>query len=262
MERIVFILSLLSLQLLGCSAFSVLSSGCSCNDGGTHCRAEDWCYVEEGACSDNTPYEGKYWSYEACKTSGCSCNDGGGCEADWCYVNKGACSDNTPYLGKYWSYEACKTSKPQTPASDTSGFTQFAKEGLEAHNKRRTVPLELDAALCKDAQAYADNLAYYDIFEHADQKDQGENLSYWWGQNKDAEAVVKGWYDEKITGKHCMGHYTQVVWKESKKFCMAKSESASKKIYSVARYYPAGNFGFQDDYERNVEWGFVCPCCG
>jgi len=169
-------------------------------------------------------------------------------------VEQGACSDNTLWEGKYWSYEACL-------------FTQFAKEGLEAHNKRRTVPLELDADLCEDAQAYANYLAYGEYFKPdkliwLDEiyPEQGENLAYSWDQTEEAEDVVKRWHGEKITGKRCLGYYntgggvyTQVVWKEAKKFCMAKSESASGQIYSVARYFPAGNSGGQSDYERNEE---------
>merc|ERR1711890_107953 len=151
-----------------------------------------------------------------------------------------------------------------------SAFTQFAKEGLESHNSRRSAPLKLDDDLCKDAQAYADKLAKDDAgLIHASaelrKKGQGENLAWaspiMWSngrvdsQNPSAEMAVKDWYNEKFTGEHCKGHYTQVVWKASKKFCMAKAEARSKATYTVARYYPRGNFYFfrqkQEAYNTN-----------
>jgi len=148
-------------------------------------------------------------------------------------------------------------------------------EGLASHNSRRSVPLELDFALCEDAQAYANQLAANDagMVHDENRQGQGENLA--WAspmiytdgrvesQNPDAEKAVKSWYEEKFTGEHCKGHYTQVVWKASNKFCMAKAEAKSKAVYTVARYYPSGNFIVngqkQEAYDANVEEGFVFP---
>merc|ERR1712080_426816 len=58
--------------------------------------------------------------------------------------------------------------------------TKFAKAGLKAHNALRdpSHKLKLDKKLCKEAQAYANELAAKDVFQHADldEKGQGENL--------------------------------------------------------------------------------------
>merc|ERR1712080_133944 len=108
-------------------------------------------------------------------------------------------------------------------------------------------------------------------------KGQGENLhmagpwiwSYSDGSTKKeaqdvkAEAAVQDWYNEKTTKEQCMGHYTQVVWKASKKFCMAKAESETKNVYTVARYYPRGNFYMAghklEAWQENVDAGFQFP---
>jgi len=224
--------------------------------------------------------------------AGCFCNGyldengEGECNAEWpidsnkfwCYIKEGSCSDSLEHGGNFWSYEAC-----EAPTFDQfilatpgiAGMDQFAIEGLASHNSRRSVPLELDFALCEDAQAYANLLAANDagMVHDENRQGQGENLA-WAGpitwtdgrvesQNPDAEKAVKMWYDEKFTGEQCMGHYTQVVWKASKKFCMAKAEAKSKAVYTVARYYPSGNFVFngqkQEAYDANVEEGFVFP---
>ena len=47
-----------------------------------------------------------------------------------------------------------------------------------------------------------------------------------------------------------IGHFTQVVWKNSKNLGIAKARSSSGKIIVVANYEPAGNFIGQ--YVQNV----------
>lgn len=37
------------------------------------------------------------------------------------------------------------------------------------------------------------------------------------------------------------GHFTQVVWKNSKELGMARAKSSNGSVYVVARYRPAGN---------------------
>jgi len=75
-----------------------------------------------------------------------------------------------------------------------------------------------------------------------------------------AEFATKNWYNEKDTGEQCMGHYTAVVWKSSKKFCMAFAVGKSGAYYTVARYSPPGNVNGQKNYRKNVHPTFVKPC--
>ena len=39
-----------------------------------------------------------------------------------------------------------------------------------------------------------------------------------------------------------VGHYTQIVWKDTKEVGVASAISKNGKVYVVARYYPAGNY--------------------
>ena len=71
--------------------------------------------------------------------------------------------------------------------------------------------------------------------------------------------MVKDWYDEIQdynfdTGKSNGGvilHFTQVVWKETTELGMATAMS-KENFFTVARYKPKGNFGFPEDFKRNV----------
>ena len=151
-------------------------------------------------------------------------------------------------------------------------FSMYSREALRLHNKRRVQPLQLDQRLCIDAQQHADRLAREDGFIYHDNyelstKQQSENLaiSDWGGLS--AEEAIKAWYDEKMTGAHCMGHYVAAQWRGSKKFCQVKAKSRTGTMYVVARYYPG--VGYSDRatfwcnkrkaYEENIEPGFRLP---
>lgn len=48
----------------------------------------------------------------------------------------------------------------------------------------------------------------------------------------------------------CLGHFTQVVWKDTKSIGVAMVKNKSGKFVVVANYYPAGNV--QGQYKKNV----------
>lgn len=56
------------------------------------------------------------------------------------------------------------------------------------------------------------------------------------------------WYNEsssyKYDGKfdHDAGHFTQVIWKGTRKVGFGFALNESGRFYAVANYYPAGNF--------------------
>lgn len=146
------------------------------------------------------------------------------------------------------------------------GANSFAEgfEGrvLAAHNLERArlgiAPLAWDNRLVASAQRWADHLAASGQFEHAPTENrwapQGENL--WAGTRGyfSPEAMVDAWVREKRhfqqgsfpnnsrTGNvEDVGHYTQLVWRETGRVGCARAASASEDIL-VCRYLHAGNY--------------------
>lgn len=144
------------------------------------------------------------------------------------------------------------------------------KKALKIHNDARkevgTNPLVWSEKLEKQALFYAKILARKDEkrrMQHSQTKD-GENLTYSYAYEKlkgkitpiysktplsDASA---GWYEEKKDYKYSktkrirvgppIGHYTQMVWKDTKEVGISYAISKKGSVYVVARYYPPGNY--------------------
>ena len=144
------------------------------------------------------------------------------------------------------------------------------KKALKIHNDARkevgTNPLVWSEKLEKQALFYAKILARKDEkrrMQHSQTKD-GENLTYSYAYEKlkgkitpiysktplsDASA---GWYEEKKDYKYSktkrirvgppIGHYTQMVWKDTKEVGISHAISKKGSVYVVARYYPPGNY--------------------
>ena len=133
---------------------------------------------------------------------------------------------------------------------------------LAAHNRERAlarVPaLEWDAALAADARGWAEALAETDSFEHSradptDPETPGENL---WAGTRGAyspEEMVGYWIAEKRDYKpgpipavsrsgdfENVGHYTQVIWRNTRKVGCAVAKSRREDIL-VCRYSQGGN---------------------
>lgn len=133
---------------------------------------------------------------------------------------------------------------------------------LAAHNRERAavgVPaLDWDGGLAADAANWAQALAETDTFEHsrADPTDpdvQGENL---WAGTAGAwapEEMVGLWISEKRDYRpgvfpavsrsgdlEQVGHYTQVIWRETRKVGCAIARSKREDIL-VCRYASGGN---------------------
>jgi hypothetical protein len=119
-------------------------------------------------------------------------------------------------------------------------------------------PLAWDSALAADAARYARQMAQTNIFRHSARSSRtipsGENL--WMGSRGlyDYEVMVGSFLDEKrwfrrsgklpdvsVTGRwEDVGHYTQIIWRGTRKVGCALAEGQSYD-YLVCRYYPAGN---------------------
>lgn len=133
---------------------------------------------------------------------------------------------------------------------------------LAAHNGERTAlglpVLEWDDALAADAGRYAGEMAASGLFRHSSRASHsvpsGENL--WMGPRRlyGYAVMVGSFMDEKkvfkpggrlpdlsTTGRWSdVGHYTQAIWRETKKIGCALGDGAQHE-YLVCRYFPAGN---------------------
>merc|ERR1711953_709944 len=142
--------------------------------------------------------------------------------------------------------------------------------GLREHNRLRalhqdTEPLELSNDLCNDAQAWADQLMSQGRFDHAETND-GENLEGATGMSptvvEEAVRATQSWYNELHNPGYNFnnpgwnenpgaGHFTQVVWRETKQLGLGIAQQGRKYIV-VGRYQPAGNMTNAGYFERNV----------
>ena len=131
---------------------------------------------------------------------------------------------------------------------------------LEAHNEARqafgTAPLSWSLQLTREAQAWADVLARTNTMRHSSRDERaktGENLwmgtaGYFSPQRMighfvDEQRYFRSGYfpDISTTGNWSdVGHYTQIVWAETREVGCAKA-SNGRNDFLVCRYYPAGN---------------------
>ncbi len=144
-----------------------------------------------------------------------------------------------------------------------------AQTVLDYHNKIRKElgipPLQWSQKLSTYAQTWADSLSSTYNCRIFHRKDCGENgLQY--GENlfmgsssqfyKPIDATI-AWYNEKqkysygkLTEKNWYqtGHYTQMIWKNTKELGIGLATCSNGSIIIVANYYPSGNFIGQFPY--------------
>lgn len=166
---------------------------------------------------------------------------------------------------------ACQKQVKNTPVKTLdSNDSQPNNIALEKHNQLRQLhfsdanliySLKLEA----DAQSYANELADSGQFIHDTDNlvhKYGENLYRFSGTEKPNLAkIIQKWYDEKKyydqnkgtceIGRMC-GHYTQIVWKNSKLLGCASAQylqgSFKDGYVTVCKYYPYGNIVGKDPY--------------
>jgi uncharacterized protein YkwD len=156
--------------------------------------------------------------------------------------------------------------------SKNTVYSNVLAEMLKLHNYHRArhcaPPLKISQRLNKIAQSYAEHLAATSTFEHSGNKfegqQMGENLYMQWishGRVKaSGRAAVKSWYDEvalhnfdKPKFSKETGHFTQMVWKDTKRMGVGVAFSPDgREVYIVANYFPAGNIVSPGYFEKNV----------
>jgi pathogenesis-related protein 1 len=152
------------------------------------------------------------------------------------------------------------------PPSTGSKISQAeAQEALDFHNKARKdvgpEPLQWSSEVAAYAQSWADSLALRNCaFEHRQGSSRlrsyGENI-YWSSGSSIALNASRSWYSEiskytygTLTSENwsVSGHYTQMVWADSKRLGIGKATCRNGATIIVANYDPPGNYMGEKPY--------------
>ena len=151
-------------------------------------------------------------------------------------------------------------------ASDLN-LEEIREEILENHNYHRRIhqvdDLERDSEIEAMAQAYSEKLANeIGDLVHSYVAGYGENLYYCWSSSGicvSGEEASEEWYKEiskynfdnpgYISGT---GHFTQLVWKSSKKIGCGAACNSANKCYVTCNYSPQGNIINGNYFAENV----------
>ncbi|KAH7943508.1 hypothetical protein HPB52_009164 [Rhipicephalus sanguineus] len=138
----------------------------------------------------------------------------------------------------------------------TPEIKKFQRQVLKATNRARRRHgvriLRQDRQLNRYAQAWALMLALRDAMQHRTSPAYGENLYMWWSTDLKAPITgsvpVKAWYKEikqydfaNPGFRSNIGHFTQLVWKGSRRLGTGIARSRKGTIYIVCVYDPRGN---------------------
>ena len=137
----------------------------------------------------------------------------------------------------------------------------YRHDQLKKHNYYRrghgASGLVIDEKINNHAQEWAEYLASKGSFYHRPNNQYGENLASASALTSDMDAS-KMWYDEismynfgSQGFSSGTGHFTQLVWKGSKRVGFGLARGRNGMWVTCANYYPAGNM--QGDFSRNVQ---------
>ena len=140
----------------------------------------------------------------------------------------------------------------------TGGATSLSRDMLAAHTAARArvevPPLAWSQGLAARAQDWADHLLAHRQFMHRPKSPYGENLFEIDGGSASPAQVVRSWASESrnydYSSNRCRGvcgHYTQVVWGDTKEVGCAVARGAGREIW-VCDYDPPGNWAGRRPY--------------
>ncbi|XP_067038078.1 Golgi-associated plant pathogenesis-related protein 1-like [Acropora muricata] len=147
----------------------------------------------------------------------------------------------------------------------TKASLPFKDQCVKWHNdfraKHQASPVTWDPVLANDAKKWANYLAANNLFQHdRNRRNQGENL--YWSSKKPANPCIvatERFYDEvkyydfnKPGFSSRTGHFTQVVWKSTKRIGAAYATRKDGFFVVVIRYSPPGNYKGEDQFRNNV----------
>ncbi len=185
------------------------------------------------------------------------------------------CGGDTPKIESSNSVVNTPTPKPTIDTTElNSELTQTQQNIIQEHNKKREIyftdaPLTYSLKLENEAQIYANILANSGEFEHDTEnnhkKNYGENL-YASSKNRPLTIydAMPNWFEKEEPHYHyedgsCdigfqCGHYTQVIWQNTKEVgcATAKYKRGNFKngyVY-VCKYYKAGNIYFNQEAQK------------
>jgi uncharacterized protein YkwD len=115
-------------------------------------------------------------------------------------------------------------------------------------------PLTWSARLAEYAQEWADRLLREGKFRHRSNPTYGENLFEITGARASSAEVVDAWASEvreynyrANTCRGMCGHYTQLVWQDTREVGCAVAASGRREVW-VCNYDPHGNWIGQRPY--------------
>ncbi|ELK34230.1 Golgi-associated plant pathogenesis-related protein 1 [Myotis davidii] len=131
----------------------------------------------------------------------------------------------------------------------TVASKQFNNEVLRAHNEYRrqhgVPPLKLCKKLNQEAQQNGSGLILLLSFKQCLLRTGQEVADRWYSEIKNYNFQQPGF----TSGT---GHFTAMVWKNTKKMGVGKASASDGSSFVVARYFPAGNVVNQGYFEENV----------
>ena len=172
-----------------------------------------------------------------------------------------------PYNIEVYSDKALSSKLKECGYKEGTELFEYCMSAIKRHNLYRAChnaqPLMFNCEILKISQDYSQYLLDNNKFEHSGNTYHGawmgENLAYTGGYSVTGETPTDMWYDEikdykfdKPSFQSGCGHFTQVVWKNSAEFGIGLA-CANRACYMTANYYPGGNYGYDQDYARNVQ---------
>jgi len=133
-----------------------------------------------------------------------------------------------------------------------AGPPPFARGMIDAHNavRRRTgvPPLVWSDRLAAAAERWAETLMANGRFVHNAKTPYGENLFEIVGGSASPAEIVSEWASEekdynyaKNSCDRVCGHYTQIVWRDTRKVGCAIVRGGNREV-CVCEYGPSGNY--------------------